>query len=54
VANAGAQKPTLRPHDGQQTLPWQQTDMREAYAEITERGVGLLQHIVRLLHAYFA
>jgi hypothetical protein len=40
--NTCAQKPKPCPDDGQQTVPHPQTVMREAYAKITERGLGLL------------
>ncbi len=46
AANACAQKPMLRPEDGQQTVMWQQTVMREEYAETAVRGMGLLQRFV--------
>ena len=46
AANAGAQKPKPLPDGGQQAVIWQQTVMREEYAEMTDSGFGLLQHIV--------
>lgn len=48
--NACAQKPKARPHDGQPNLTKQQAFMRQTYAEIAERGVGLLQRFVRQFH----
>ncbi len=35
-----------RPDDGRQTQTWQQTVMREEYAETAERGLGHLHAIV--------
>jgi hypothetical protein len=49
AANACLQATLPRPDDGQQTLPNHQTVMREAYAEIAERGWGRLQGFVRTL-----
>jgi hypothetical protein len=49
-AIVGLQQPKARPDDGQRALTWQQTVMREEYAEIGERGFGLLQGIVSAFH----
>ena len=45
-SNACLQTTLPRPDDGQQTLPNHQAFMREAYAEIAERGWGRLQGFV--------
>ncbi len=45
-ANASRHMPKSRPDDGQQTVMWHQTVMREAYAETAARGVGLVQRFV--------
>jgi len=45
-SNACAQKPESRHDDGQRILTWQQSVMRQVYAEIAERGLGLLQRFV--------
>jgi len=45
-SNTCAQKPKARHDDVQHSVAWQQTVMREAYAETEERGLGLLQRFV--------
>ena len=44
--NACLQATLPRPDDGQHTVPKYQAVMREAYAEIAERGWGRLQGFV--------
>ncbi len=38
LANASRQNPKALPDDGQRALKWQQTVMREAYAETDDSG----------------
>jgi hypothetical protein len=56
-ANACAQKPEPRPHDGQPSVMNPQTIMRQKDVSMIERGLGLLQRFVspkRLLYKQLA
>jgi uncharacterized protein YhjY with autotransporter beta-barrel domain len=54
-SNACAHKPTPRRDDGQQALTWQQTVMRQAYAETAARGVvGWVASELPVANRYFS
>ena len=51
MANDQRHRPKARPDDGHHTAPQHQTGMREAYAEIVERGLGHVHALVSATHS---
>jgi hypothetical protein len=50
--NAWAQKPKALHDEGQHSVAWQQTVMRDVYAETAERDLSLSQRFVSQILSY--